>query len=80
MRRCSTAARWLLALSCSTSVFTCSAFARADQHGVRSRHDDHVVEPDHGRQHGLLRAHQAVAAVQHHDGTVGRVAGLVVIA
>src|SRR6266566_8161430 len=28
MRRCSTAARWLCALSCSTSVFTCSAFAR----------------------------------------------------
>src|ERR671930_449511 len=29
MRRCSIAARWLCALSCSTNCFTCSAFWRA---------------------------------------------------
>ena len=53
--------------------------ARSDQHGVRGRHDDDVVEPDHGGQHGLLRTHQAVAAVQHDDRTVGRIAGGVMV-
>ena len=64
MRRCSTAARWFCALSCSTSALTCSAFARArDQHGVRGRDDDDVVEPDHRGEHRFFGAHEAVAAV-----------------
>jgi hypothetical protein len=45
-----------------------SAFARADQYGVHSRHNDDVVEPDHGGEHGFLRTHEAVAAVQHTTG------------
>src|SRR6516165_4787722 len=38
-----------------------------------------IVEPDHGGEHGFLRTYKAVAAVQHHDGTVGGIAGGVVI-
>ena len=53
--------------------------ARTHQHRVRGRHHDDVIEPDHGGQHGLLRAHQAVAGVQHDDWTFGRIAGGVVI-
>jgi hypothetical protein len=53
--------------------------ARPDQHGVRGRHHDDIVEPDHGGEHGFLRTYEAVAAVQHHDGTVGGIAGGVVI-
>ena len=52
---------------------------RADQHGVRGRHDDHVIEPDHRGEDGFLGPHQAVAALEHDHGTVGGIAGGVMI-
>src|SRR5262249_60174511 len=53
--------------------------ARGDQHGVHGRYHDHVLESDHGCQHRVLRAHEAVATLQHEHRTVGDIAGVVVI-
>src|SRR6266542_1334067 len=53
--------------------------ARRDQHGVGGRHHDDVVEPDHGGEHRFIRAHEAVAAIHHHDRPIRRIAGGVVI-
>ena len=53
--------------------------ARTHQHRVRGRHHDDIIEPDHGSQHGFLRAHQAVAGIQHDDRTFGCIAGSIMI-